>query len=244
MNFTRNPFAVHRTFIFAICIALATGIMFFFYNNVDVFVVGIRFGTLTFPNIMHWMLINVGTILLPLSFLIPSQNKIQRIQVIKYTYIVYGALYILTLSWIFFFIASNPIGELFSNESITAFQQSEEAPMIASYALWDTYSWMGSISSLIYGVLLIFVGINIDDEKYRPCSLMLLTAVLRPILTIISNLICGNNIISLYWIGNNYGELITLTAVTVAMFLAATYDSTWISLIWDHEVPAQHDEDE
>lgn len=244
MNFTKNPFAVHKTFIWTICIALVAGVVFLITNHFEVLINGMKFKTFTFPNIIYWLLVAVGTILLPVSFLIPSKERIQRIQVIKYTYFIYGALYILTLTWIFPFIFQNPFLELFSNESITAFQSSDTAPMISSYALWDTYSWSGSLASLAYGAILIYVGINIDDEKHRPCSLMALTALLRIVFTMISNLICGNSLLSLYWFGNNYAEIISLIAVSVAMFLAAVYDSTWISLIWDHEVPHRPDDEE
>ena len=236
MKSTKNVYGVHRLFIRLMTICLLFGIVFFITNNLDFIINAITYEKSSLSNLAYWFSKFIGTMIIPIVFLIPS-GIFERIKAIKYTFIVYGALHILTLSWIFPYFATHGINGFFSNESIIAFQSATENSFVSSHVFWDTYSWAGNIFSVLYGIFCIYVGLNFDDHKKKVCDLCMALFAAKLFIPIILNLFSANGFLSAFWITNNYADIICLGIFAAAIFVAATFDSSWISLIWDQEVP-------
>jgi len=241
MNTSKNYYSIHKAFTTFMIVSLLAGLAFFATNTLDFVIASITYNKYSVANIAYCLATAVGTILLPLIFILPLV-RVERIKAAKITLILYGVLQLLTLSWIVEFIIANGFDALFSNDAIIAFQSAEARPFVASLVYWDTYTWMGSLLTALYSILCIFTGFCFDDDKKKVCLMVLLTAILRPILAIISNLILGNGILSIFWITNNYAEIIALISFSLGMFTASLYDETWIYLIWNQEVPQNEDE--
>lgn len=234
----KNLESIHRLFTIMMLAAFAFGVMFFVTNNLDFLINSITFKKASFPNIMYWLTKN-SSLILPIVFLAPSFAQFERIKAAKYSFITYGILHILSLSWIFMYIGANGTEGLFSNEAITQFQYNN---LVYSYVYWDTYSWTGSIFAILYGAFCIYTGLNFDDDKTKVCNLTIAAVALRVVLPVLSNIFSGNGFLSNFWITNNCIDILSSVIFTMAIYYASAYDASWISLIWDHEVP-QNDED-
>lgn len=225
MKNIKNLYTIHLLFLVLMSVAAVSGFVFMFTNNIDFIIEALNQGKFNLSNVSYCISKVIVGILIPLTFIIPSQTGMGRIRAAKLLFIIYGALHIVTLSWI--------IPYLFSGAGdMTAFQ---ENTYIASCVLWDTYSLAGAVYSLIFGILSIFVGISVDDNKKKVCYMTLLLPVVRVLLPLITNLITGNGILSVLWITNNYADIIALVAITVAFFIASIHDATWIGLIWNQD---------
>lgn len=225
MKNIKNFYTIHLLFLVLMSVAAVSGFVFMFTNNIDFIIEALNQGKFNFSNASYSISKVIIGILIPLTFIIPSQTQMGRIHGAKLLFIIYGVLHILTLSWFIPYLISGA-GDM------TAFQ---EKTYIASYVLWDTYSVTGAIYSLIFGILSIWVGISIDDNKKKVCYMMLLLPVTRLLLPLITNLITGNGTLSVLWITNNYADIVSLLAITVAFFIASIHDATWINLIWNQE---------
>lgn len=243
MKNQKKLYTIHRNFTILTGISLILGIVFFVTNNLDFIINAITYGKASFPNIAYWLSKIVGTILIPLVFLVPSLSRFERIKFAKYSFILYGVLQILTLSWIFWYFAQNGLNGFFSNESVAAFQSSGEVSFVAPYIYWGTYSWTGNIMTLLYGVLCIYTGFIFDDNKQKVCICVTAVAVLRLVLPIICSLVCGNEVMSSLWLTNNYADIISFGTLAAAVIIASTFDESWISLIWDQEIPQNEDDE-
>ena len=241
MNSSKNYYSIYSTFTSFMVISLIIGLVFFATNSLDFVIASITYGKFSVANSAYLLSKTVGTILLPLIFILPL-FRVERIKVTKIMFIIYGALQLLSLSWIIEFIIANGFNGLFSNDAIVAFQEAEARPFVASLVYWDTYTWMGSLLTLIYSSLCIYAGICFDEDKKKVCYTVLLLTVLKPVLAIISNLILGNGFLSSFWFTNNYADVLSFIAFTVALFIASIYDETWISLIWNQEIPQNEEE--
>ncbi len=233
---TQNPFVIHRIFRTLMVISLVLGLSFFVTNNLDFIINAITYGKASLPNIAYWLSKIVGTILIPLVFLLPSFERFERIRMVKYTFVSYGVLKLLTLSWIFWYIGANGFDGLFSNDAIIAFQSAKENSFVASYVYWDTYSWFGNIMTLLYAALCIYMGLEFDNHKNKVCSLAITVALIRVLLPLVSNLILGKELLSAFWFTNNYADVITICLFAASMVVAKTQDETWIYHIWDQEI--------
>ena len=239
----QNPFVIHRIFKTLMVISLISGLVFFATNNLDFIINAITYGKATLPNIAYWLSKIVGTIFIPLVFLLPSFERFERIRMVKYTFVTYGVLQILTLSWVFWYIGINGFDGLLSNDAIIAFQSSKDNPFVASYVYWDTYSWLGNIMTLLYTALCIYMGLEFDNHKNKVCALAISVALIRVLFPLISNLILGKDILSSFWFTNNYSDAITACLFAAALVAARVLDETWIYHIWDQEIE-RPDEDE
>ncbi len=232
----QNPFVIRRIFRTLMVISLILGLGFFVTNNLDFIINAITYGKATIPNVAYWFSKIIGTILIPLVFLLPSFERFDRIRMVKYTFVSYGIFQILTLSWIFWYIGMNGFGGLLSNNAIVAFQSAKENAFVASYVYWDTYSWVGNIMTLLYGALCIYTGLEFDNHKKKVCCLASSIALIKVLLPIILNIVTQNGFISSFWITNNYSDAITLVLFAIAMIVAQTDDESWIYHVWDQEV--------
>lgn len=232
----QNPFVIHRIFRTLMVISLVFGLGFFATNNLDFIINAITYGKASLPNIAYWLSKIVGTIIIPLVFLLPSFERFERIRMVKYTFVTYGVLQILTLSWMFWYIGANGFDGLFSNDAIIAFQSAKENAFVSSYVYWDTYSWLGNILTLLYAALLIYTGLEFDNHKNKVCALALSVALVRILVPVIMNVVSGTGFMSAFFITNNYSDIITICLFAAAMYVARVQDETWIYLIWDQEI--------
>lgn len=228
MNTIKNFYTIHRIFISFMLLSVIVGFVFLFTNNLDFVIEALNQEKYNFSNAAYSVSKVIIGILVPLTYIIPAQTEMGRIRGARILFIIYGVLHIVTLSWILPFLDSGA-------KDMVAFQASPENLYVASYVLWDTYSWAGSIYSLIYGLLAIVIGFSIDDNKKKVCILMLMLPVMRLFLPIITNLATGNGILSVRWITNNYADIISLASITFAFFMASLHDISWINLIWNQE---------
>lgn len=239
----QNLFMINRVFKTLMVISLVTGLGFFVTNNLDFIINAITYEKATLPNIAYWLSKIVGTIFIPLVFLLPSFERFERIRMVKYTFVSYGVLHLLTLSWIFWYISANGAGNLFSNDAIIAFQSTKELPFVASLVYWDTYSWSGNIMTLVYAALCIYTGLEFYNHKRKVCILTTLVALFKVLVPVILNLTSGNGFLSSFWIANNYADAISLVLFAAAMLVAQSQDESWIYHVWDQEIE-QPDENE
>lgn len=232
----RDSFAVHSIFRTLMAVSLILGLGFFVTNNLDFLINSITYEQATLPNLAYWLSKIVGPILIPLVFLLPSVALFERIRMVKYTFITYGILQIITVSWIFWYFGANGFDGFFSSDAISAFQSAKGNSFVASLVYWDTYSWLGSFATLLYASLCIYLGLCFDEHKDKVCNLALLVALFKILIPVLLNLISGNGFLSSFWITNNYADVITLCLFAVAMFMAKAQDETWIYLIWDQGI--------
>lgn len=231
-------------FLALMIVSIFLGGLFFVSNNLDFIVAASQQDKFHLPNLAYAISRVVSGILLPLIFISPSMFEFGQIKLTKFLFIVYGILQLLTLTWIFYFLGSHNFVDLFSLDKIVFFQRNGENAFVASYVFWDTYSWMGSLFTLVYSALCIYTGICFDDDRRKVRICMILLAVLRLLLPMINNIIVGNGLLSAFWLTNNYLDLISVIAYSAAICYASTNDETWISLVWNQELPSEDDEDE
>ena len=239
----RNPFLIHRIFSTLMVISLIFGLVFFVTNNLDFIINAITYGKASLPNIAYWLSKVFGTIFIPLVFLLPSFERFERIRMVKYTFVTYGVLQILTLSWVFWYLGTKGADGLFSNDAIIAFQSAKENPFVATGVYWDTYSWTGNIMTILYSALCIYTGLEFYNHKNKVCILAIILAAFRILVPVKLSLISGTSILSSFWMTNNYADVVTIVLFAIAMVAARAEDETWIRHIWDQEIE-QPDEDE
>lgn len=232
----KNFYTIHSIFIALMVASLISGFVFLATNTLDFIIEALNQSKFSFSNAAYSFSKIVGGIALPLVFIIPSQRELGRIKSARFVLILYGVLHIITLTWILAFFAKGAT-------DMVEFQSSTENSYVASYVLWDTYSWAGSIYSFLYGLLCIYTGISIDDNKKKVCICVLTMLLFRILAPIITNLVTGNDILSAFWITNNYADILSLLAFTIAMFVASIHDITWVNIIWDEEIETGADED-
>lgn len=227
MKTIKDFYYIHRGFVALMLFSLFIGLVFFFTNNLDFIIEALNQEKYTFSNTAYSLLKVIIGILLPWVFIIPTHDM-GRIKSARLLFIVYGAMYIITLSWI-------PVFFRLGAEDMIAFQSSMDNSYVASILLWDTYSWAGSIFSFIFGLLCIITGFSIDDHKNKVRWLVMALPISKLLLPIINNIATGNGILSVLWITNNYAEILALMAFAGAFNLAARFDDTWVRLIWNQE---------
>lgn len=218
--------------------AVAFGGVFFVTNNLDFIIAAMQQGKFHIPNLAYTLSRIVGGILLPAVFIVPTMFEFWRIKLSKLFFIVYGVLHLLTLTWIFYFMAYG-IGSLFSNTDIVVFQQHISNAFVSTHVYWDTYEWQGSLFTLLYGLLCIYTGICFDDNRKKVRLCVILVVLLRFLFPAINNLLTGGTIYSVFWLTNNYADLLSVLFYCGGIILASVNDPTWIELIWDETVDSE-----
>ena len=236
MKTFNNFYATHRMFITLMLAAALSGFVFMFTNNLDFIVEALNQEKYNFSNAAYSVSKVIMGILIPLTFVIPSQTEMGRIKGARLLFVAYGVMHLIMLSWIIPYVNSGAT-------DMVEFQSSLDNLYVVSYVLWDTYSWAGSAYTLVIALLSIFIGLTIDDNKRKVCICVLLLPILRLLLPIITNLATGNGILSVMWITNNYADIIAMIAITIAFFIASIHDATWITLIWNQEYESGTDDE-
>lgn len=244
MDSRKKLIAIHRAFMPLMFIALAFGGLFLATNNLDFIIYAITFGRAYFPNVIYWITKTFGPIIFPLLFIVPSAPPFfQRIKAAKYAFIIYGLLHIMALGWTVMYVTQNGFDGLFSNNAIIEFQKNNA--LVTSLVFWGTYSWTGTILSVMFGLLCIYTGLSFDENKRKVCILLCSLTAFRLFVPIAINLIHGNTFNEYaFWITNNYAEVFSFALFTAAIILAARMDISWISLIWDQDIPHPQDDED
>lgn len=224
-----------RSFVIVfMLISLFFGILMFATNHIDFIIAAVEYNRVNIPNLAYILLRIISAIILPMLFIVPSFFAFGRIRLGKAAYITMGVLYLLTTTWILYFLKDASFSELFGNEKIIEFQTDNS--FVSSYVFWDTYSWIGVLYTIALGVGYIFLGINLDDNRIRVRNIMLAVLAAKIFLPMISNLITGNDIVSMFWLTNNYAELISCITMTIAFCEVSADNNSWIDFVWDQDV--------
>jgi len=246
MNSSKNYFATDRTFMTMVVLALLCGIVFFVTSSLDFLVTAIKYNNFTVSNAAYFFAKTTATIGLPLVFIIPSIKRTGRIKPVKFLFALLGILHLISLSWVIKFIAENGFANIFSDSIMTSFQATHKTindlPVISNIAFWDTYSWIGCLFTIIFSLLCFWAAICFDDKKSIVCTTMTVITIFRIFAPLVLDLILGKGFWSGLWLTTNYVDVVCWVLLTLATFTAAKYDETWISLIWDQEIPQNEDE--
>lgn len=236
-----NTYTQRSLFSTIMAISLLAGILMLATNHLDFIISAVEYDKLNIPNIAYFLTRIISAVILPAIFIVPSLFPYGRIRAGKIAFIAYGVLHLITLTWIFYFISQNSFAELFSNSKIVEFQSDPNNAFVSSYVFWDTYSWQGALFTLVYGIFCIYTGLNLDDNRIRVRNFILILFVAKLILPLLSNLLSLHLPLSMFWITNNYADLISFAAFTAAVFSVSLSDNTWIEYIWDQ--PTANDDD-
>lgn len=219
------------------------GVVFFYVNHIDFISSAIEYGKMNVANIGYALLKIVGGLIIPAIFIIPSMFEYGRIRLARISFIVYGACHLLTLSWIIYFFALQPAADFFNADKVMNFLRLDGG-FVYQFAFWDTYGLISILFTLIYGIAAIYTGIYFDKEKNTVKWLVFLLLALRLVLPFINNIAFQERVYSLFWITNNYLELAAQLFFTIAIFIAASENSTWIEFVWDQIVFNENEDEE
>lgn len=228
-----NTYTHRSLFTTIMTVSLISGILMLATNHLDFIISAVEYNKLNIANIAYFILRIISAVILPAIFIVPSLFPYGRMRAGKAAFIACGVLQLITLTWIFYFMAQNSFAELFNNSKIAEFQSDTNNAFVSSYVFWDTYSWQGSLFSLMYGVFCIYTGLNLDDNRIRVRRYILILFAAKLLLPILSNLFSMQQPLSMFWITNNYADLISFAAFTIAILSVSYADSTWIEFIWD-----------
>ncbi len=236
---------VKRGVFIALMIAsFIAGVLFFVTDNINFIIKAVDQNIFFFPNICYAMIRIVSGMLFPLMFIAPSMFEFGQIKLTKVLFIIYGILHLLTLTWIFYFLAENSWSDLLSYRAISLFQRNPYAPFIASRVFWGTTSWAGAFFSIIYSALCIYTGICFDDNRKKVRICVILLVILKIFLPLAYTLITGNGLWSSDWLSHNYLELIAVICYSAAICYASSSDDMWIELVWNQDLPNKEEEDD
>lgn len=225
-----------RVFFLTLMIVSAiSGASFFVSNTLDFIIAAVNQGVFHLPNISYAISRIINGILLPVLCFVPLNIPYAKVRGTKILFIVYGVFQLLTVTWIFYFLNSNPVSDLFDTSKIIAFQSYGKNAFVSTYVFWDTYSWIGTIYTIIYSALCIYTGICFDDNRKKVRTCMILVLALRWLLPLISNIIAGKALWSTFWLVNNYLDLISCIAYVAAICIAVGSDDTWVDIIWEQQ---------
>ncbi len=233
--FMNSMYTKRKLFIVLISVSLLSGVLLLATNHLDFLIAAVEYGKMNVPNIAYFFLRLISSVILPAVFIVPSLFPFGRIRSAKTVFITCGILYLLTLTWIFYFLGQNSFAELFNNAKISEFQSDAANAFVSSYVFWDTYSWAGILFTLAYGIFYIYAGLNFDDNRIRVRIFMIILLGAKIIFPLLSCLF-GLRMLSLFWITNNYAELISFAAFAAAIFVASTADNSWVEFVWDQRV--------
>ncbi|MBR4721242.1 MAG: hypothetical protein IK057_05715 [Clostridia bacterium] len=237
-----TSFTKRYTFKALISLSLILGIIFFYVDHIDFISSAIEYGKMNVSNIGYALLRIVGGIFIPAIFIIPSMFEYARIRLTKICFIVYGACHLLTLSWIIYFLFTQPAGQIFDPNKVTEFLFN--GGYVYQITFWDTYGLISVLFSIIYGIAAIYTGMKFDKEKETVKWLLVLLLALRLLLPFLNNIFFQGRVYSLRWITTNYLELASQLSFTLAVFLAAIENSTWIEFVWDQMIFPENEDEE
>lgn len=209
------------------------GLVYFLTNHFDFCIQALETNHMNLSNIAYILIHLIDVLLLSIMFIIPMRSEFGRIKTVKALFIVLGILHLLTLTWMVYFLGSNPSGQLLGNQYTAAFQADTDNAFVYNYVTWDTYNWAGSFFALIYGILCIITGIVFDDNRLKVRFWTVLLPVSRLFLPFIYNVLFQKRVYSMFWVANNYAVILSLLAFTAAIVLASVNDKAWVEFVWD-----------
>ena len=223
-------------FLTLMVVSAISGASFFVSNTLDFIIAAVNQGVFHLPNISYSVSRVISGIMLPVLCFVPLNIPYVKVKGTKILFIACGFFQLLTITWIFYFLRFYPVSDLLDSSKIIAFQSNGNNAFVSSYVFWDTYSWIGTIYTIIYSVLFIYTGICFDDNRKKVRLCMILVLALRWLLPFISNIIAGKALWSTFWLVNNYLDLISCIAYVSAICIAAASDNAWVDIVWEQHV--------
>lgn len=196
-------------------------------------------------SLSHYQMFNIPSIsytimcffhaLFPLLLITPPLLFSRRAWLKGYFFAM-GAFYLLGNTWIFYFLAQNPVSDLFNTAVLHQFQQSRALTL--NYLSWATYDLWGVLFSAIQGAIYIYLGCIIDKritKTFISYVAVTVNSLLFPLLYCFFTIgtsfeaIIGDETVNLYL--NKNLMLIALDIfVSAAMFLASGVKGLWFEL--------------
>ena len=220
-------------------LSLISGLFYFYMNHIDFISSALAYNKMNVSNIGYTFLRMFGGIFLPVVFIVPSMFEYGRIKLARAGFIAYGICHLITASWIIYFLVSKPASDILSQAKVLEFLK--EGGFVYSITFWDTYGLLGTVFSIIYGIVAIYTGICIDRDKAIAKMLVLLLFTLRILLPLFSNMLTEGRIFSLFWITNNALQIASQLLFSIAIMIAGSSNYTWIELVWDQLATAENE---
>lgn len=228
-----NVYVKRSVFTALMAVSFIFGAVFFVTNHFDFCIRAVETGHLNMSNLAYILIHFIDVLLLPIVFIVHLNFYSGRVKSAKILFIILGALHLAALSWMIYFLGSNPFADLFSSAKTSAFQSDPNHAFVYNYVTWDTYGPAGTLFTLIYGILCIFTGIDFDDNRVRVRNRIIALMAMRLLFPLINNVIFHGRFYSMFWITNNYSVILSCITFTVAIILASLNDTIWIECVWD-----------
>lgn len=213
------------------CFAIAI-----FFNIYYLFATHIPF----MMSLSHFLMYNISSvsytimrflyILIPVFLLVPPIRG-EKIKRIKFSLYLMGILYILGSTWIFYFLADNPLSLLQDRDA--TYQYLQAHALNADYLVWDSYDLYGILFSMIEAALYIAAGYFIDKRRRVPVRLYWLTVIMSVLLPFIYVFgISGVGSFTELWLQKNVVIFASGIFTAVGLTLASKSRSVWSDVVW------------
>ena len=235
-----NSFVQRYTFKFLMFLSLISGLIFLYSNHIDFISAAMEYNKMNVSNIGYVFLRIFGGVFIPLVFIVPSFFEYGRIKLARIFLILYGVSHIFAVSWIFYFLASQPALDIFASEKIGTFLTN--GGFVYPVSFWDNHSLVSAFFALVYGIVAIYTGLDFDKDKSTAKARVWLLLTLRIALPLLYNILAQGRVFSVFWLTNNALEIASQLFFTVAIMFASFNNYTWIELVWDEIAFVENDD--
>jgi len=221
-------------------LSLGSGIIFFCTNHLDFLIAAIQYNKMNIPNIAYIIERTLTSIFIPLIFILPSIFPYSRVKSAKVIFIASGICHLAMLYWLIPFFIQGNAKYLFTAEKVSDFISKNGYVYFS--AIWDNASFPATISTILLAIVLIYTGKNFDKHKSLSSNALIVSVAFKVFLPLFYNIFVRGNLYSLYWVTNNYLELLSVGFFTLAILIAASGNDTWVECVWDQDVVEENDE--
>ncbi len=228
---------------FCIGAAIIFGILYTRYVFFDFILSLTYYLKLNIPSIAY-ALLRIMVILCPLILLTPTARRIKRVTKLRVIYFIIGVCYLLGNTWIFYFLASNPVSSLLDINRLITEQYNNG--LVLNYLVWNCYTLWGILFSTVQGVLYIILSKKIAEHR-KPAlklnGLILLLAICIPFLYSLLDPALNNMdpgirqqiyITSTMWIRKDIFILLSQIFIYLTLLLAGSSRHDWNDFLWLH----------
>lgn len=146
----------------ALALLLAIGHMVVIYFDVTLSVV--FYGMANIPSISY-LVCHLAFMYIPLLLMIPNGQKYPKAMVLKVVLYVISACFLLGNTWVIYFIAKNPFSALFTTDAAGFQTFQRENALMFNYMIWNCYTPVNVIFSLINSALYFVCAKTIVNRK-------------------------------------------------------------------------------
>ena len=180
------------------------------------------------PSVAYLVLRSIG-IVLPLVLLSPVKNG-KKVKTMKYLFIAMGVCYILGCTWIFYFLADNPVSALSNINRLTTYQY--DNALVLNYLIWGTYDAWGILFGIIEGALFILLGINMTGHRL-PIAVLLVTTFLLLLVFPFLYVILTQTPLNPLWVEKNLTIIASYFCVVLSLLISSSSHFLWGEAMWE-----------